>query len=146
MAMIRPMTPEDVKNCVSAFISAYNGAPWDNHWNEDTAVRYLGEFRTHARAACYVDEKDGRITGAIFAHGRAWYTRDEVFVDELFVHRDFQGQGIGKALLGHLEEYCRENALAGVTLLTDRRMPAADFYSRMGYLCVDSIVFYYKKV
>ena len=146
MAMIRPMMPEDVKNCISAFISAYNGAPWDNRWNEDTAVRYLGEFQSHPRAVGYVDVRNGRITGAIFAHGKTWYTRDEVFVDELFVRREDQGKGIGKALLCRMEEYCRENGLAGVTLLTDRRMPAADFYGKTGYSCVDPIVFYYKKV
>lgn len=143
--MIRPMLPEDVKNCVPAMIAAYNGVPWDNHWDEHTAARYLGEFHSHARATGFVDERDGRIAGAIFAHGKTWYTHDEVFVDELFVHRNYQGQGIGKALLGRMEEYCRENALAGVTLLTDQRMPSAEFYRRMGYSCVDSIVFYYKK-
>ncbi len=144
--MIRPMLPEDVKDCVPALLSAYNGKPWDNHWTEETAERYLGEFQTHPRVVGYVDEREGRVAGALFAHGRTWWTRDEVFVDELFVHRDYQGQGIGKALLFHIEEYCREHGLAGTTLLTDRRMPAAGFYDKTGYSHVDHIVFYYKTV
>lgn len=144
--MIRRRTPEDTAACVPALMSAYNGPPWENHWSEATALGYLGELAAAPRALGWVDERDGRIAGALFAHERTWWTRDEIFVDELFVHRDFQGQGIGRALLRSAEAHCAENGLAGVTLLTDRNMPAMGFYRSGGYTSAGHVVFLYKNV
>jgi GNAT superfamily N-acetyltransferase len=144
--MIRPCQKEDLPDCVQMLMAAYNGEPWRNHWTEDTGSRYLSEYAGAAQFVGWVALEDGKPAGALFGHRKVWWTQDELFVDELFVHPDFQGKGHGKRLLQAAEEYCINNGLAGVTLLTDRHMPSLAFYQQNGYTAADHVIFLYKVV
>ncbi len=144
--MLRPYQEDDLPGCVLALIAAYNGEPWHNRWTEETATRYLKEFAGAPHFVCWVAMEEGRLAGALFGHRKTWWTQDELFVDELFIHPDFQGKGHGKRLLQAAEEHCRENGLAGVTLLTDRHMPAMAFYKQNGYELNDHVAFLYRVV
>lgn len=144
--MIRPYQKEDLPGCVQMLIAAYNGEPWRNHWTEDTASRYLSEFADSVHFIGWVSMEKGQLAGALFGRRKTWWTQDELFVDELFVHPDCQGKGHGKSLLQAAEEHCIKNGLAGVTLLTDRNMPAMAFYKQNGYTAGDHVVFLYKVV
>ncbi len=144
--MIRPYESGDLSGCVQLLMAAYNGEPWRNHWTEDTAARYLQEFAEYKRFLGWVALQDGRLVGALFGRRKVWWTQDELFVDELFVHPDHQGKGHGKRLLQAAETHCINTGLAGVTLLTDRNMPAMAFYKQNKYELADHVTFLYKVV
>ncbi len=144
--LIRQLQPEDIAACSSLLIEAYNGAPWNNYWTIETGTRYLSEFAACPNFIGFVAEEGVNIIGALFAHRRTWWTQDEVYVDELFVQPASQGKGCGKNLLQHAEDYCKANGLAGLTLLTDRNMPAKEFYERNGYALAEHVIFFYKVV
>jgi aminoglycoside 6'-N-acetyltransferase I len=144
--LIRHLQTEDIADCACLLIEAYNGAPWNNHWTTETATHYLSEFAVSANFIGFVAEEGAEIIGAMFAHRRTWWTQDEGYVDELFVHPASQGKGCGKRLLEHAEAYCKANGLAGLTLLTDRNMPAKAFYEKNGYTLAEHVIFFYKVV
>ncbi len=144
--MIRAYEPRDFDACVQLLMDAYNGAPWENHWTEETASRHLKEFLSCPAFVGFTALENGQTVGALFAHRQTWWTQDEVYVDELFVHPLFQGKGHGKQLLQAAETHCRENGLAGVVLLTNRHMPAKAFYDRNGYVQADHVIYMYKVV
>lgn len=144
--MIRPYQKEDLPGCVQMLMAAYNGEPWRNHWTEETGSRYLSEFTASRDFVGWVALEDGKPAGVLLGHRQTWWTQDELYVDELFVHPDFQGKGHGKCLLQTAEEHCVNNGLAGVTLLTDRHMPALAFYQQNGYSAGDHVIFLYKVV
>ncbi len=144
--MIRPWQKEDLEGCAKMLMAAYNREPWRNRWTPETALRYLGEFAGSPQFAGWVSLQDGRLAGALFGRRKTWWTQDELFIEELFVHPDFQGQGHGKALLRAAEAFCVREALAGVTLLTDRNMPAKSIYERLGYATAGHVVFMYRLV
>jgi GNAT superfamily N-acetyltransferase len=144
--LIRPYEKEDLSDCVQILMAAYNSEPWRNHWTEETGSRYLKEYADAAHFLGWIAMHEGRPAGALFGHRKVWWTQDELFVDELFVHPDFQGKGHGKRLLQVAEAYCMDNGLAGVTLLTDRNMPALAFYQQNGYSAADHVIFMYKVV
>jgi len=144
--MIQPYQKEDLPGCVQMLMAAYNGEPWRNHWTEETGSRYLSEYADAAHFVGWVALEEGRLAGALFGHRKVWWTQDELFVDELFVHPDFQGKGHGKRLLQTAQEHCANNGLAGVTLLTDRHMPSLAFYQQNGYSVGDHVIFMYKVV
>ena len=143
---IRPYQSGDLSGCVQLFMAAYNGEPWRNHWTEDTAMRYLKEFAEYKRFLGWVALEGGQLAGALFGRRKVWWTNDELFVEELFIHPEHQGKGHGKRLLQVAEEYCAKTGLAGVTLLTDRNMPAMAFYKQNGYETADHVTFLYKVV
>ena len=144
--MIRPYQKDDLLGCIQTLIAAYNGEPWRNHWTEETAARYLNEFAASPDFVGWVAMDEDQLAGALFGRRKTWWTQDELFVDELFVHPKAQGKGHGKHLLQAAEENCRKNGLAGVTLLTNRFMPAMAFYKQNGYELNDHVAFLYKVV
>ncbi len=144
--MIRPYDKEDLSDSVQMLMAAYNGEPWGNHWTEETGSRYLSEFTASRDFVGWVALEDGKPAGVLLSHRQTWWTQDELYVDELFVHPDFQGKGHGKRLLQTAEEHCIKNGLAGVTLLTNRHMPALAFYQQNGYTVGDHVIFLYKVV
>lgn len=144
--MIRSYQQDDLAGCVQMLMAAYNGEPWRNRWTEETAARYLLEFAVSGYFVGFVALEKGQLAGALFGRRKTWWTKDELYVDELFVHPEFQGRGHGKRLLQAAEEHCREKGLAGVTLLTDRHMPAMAFYEQNGYKAADHVTFLYKAV
>lgn len=144
--MIRPYEKEDLPGCVQMLMAAYNGEPWRNHWTEETGSRYLLEFTASRDFVGWVAVEDGKLAGVLLGHRQTWWTQDELYVDELFVDPDYQGKGHGKRLLQAAEEHCVNNGLAGVTLLTNRHMPALAFYQQNGYTVGDHVIFLYKVV
>ena len=111
---------------------------------------YQDEATTRRRIAdaeCFVAEADGKIVGTILlrlpgvSHGCDWYNQPNVAVFGQFgVEPDFQGHGIGSALLAHVEEKAKE---AGATeLALDTAKPAThliELYQKKGFRIVDEV-------
>ncbi len=57
-------------------------------------------------------------------------TKDGV-IDHLYTHKDFQGKGIGKLILGHLEQKARTLGLQHVKM--EASITARPFFERWGY-------------
>ncbi|MBI5029879.1 MAG: GNAT family N-acetyltransferase [Chloroflexi bacterium] len=144
--MLREFHPGDLETCVCLLIEAYNGEPWNNHWTNETATRYLKEFVSNEKFVGFVICEKEVIVGAMFAHQKTWWTKDELFVDELFIAPRFQRKGYGEKLLAHAETYAQSEGLAGLTLLTNRYLPAKTFYTKHGYKPAEHIIFMYKQV
>ena len=143
---IRKLLPGDIDMCVRLLIATYNPPPWNNHWTEETGKKYLAEFMSNNKFIGFVAVEDDEIVGAMFAHRKVWWTNDEIFIDELFIKPDRQRQGYGKLLMDQAEELSKELGLGGVTLLTNKYLPAKSFYEKNGYTAAEHVVFMYKEV
>ena len=55
------------------------------------------------------------------------------YIDELCVKTELQGQGIGGKFVNAVEEYLMKNDIRAVFLLTDKSVPAYDFYKKQGF-------------
>jgi GNAT superfamily N-acetyltransferase len=63
---------------------------------------------------------------------------DALHIEELDVRQDRQGQGVGRALLGHVVAWAREQSLGAITLTTFREVAwNAPFYAREGFRMVE---------
>ena len=68
-----------------------------------------------------------------FGYSLEFHGRD-AFVDELFLHENFRGQGIGQRTLEFLAEVCRENGIAALHLEVERQNAAAQAtYRKFGF-------------
>ena len=64
---------------------------------------------------------------------------DDVHILEMSVASPWQGYGIGKALLRHLEQWALRKKLTGITLTTFQEVPwNAPFYSKMGFVILSN--------
>ena len=78
---------------------------------------------------CFVAENDdGKIAGVIT--GRAYY--NEVHIGDLIVDRNFRRIGIGRMLVGAVEDQYRGKGYDKITLTTFG-FQAPEFYKKLGY-------------
>ena len=84
---------------------------------------------------CLIAEQDGQPAGFAFYffNYSTWVGRPGIYLEDIFVHPEFRGLGIGKALLQAvaavaLEKGCKRLQWA----VLDWNTPAIDFYRAMG--------------
>ena len=133
--MVRPFKKTDLKSCVNLLIDVYYDDPWNNKWNEKTGTRYLDEISDLKRFVGFVfeDDKTGEIIGAVFANEQVWWSGDELYIYELFVSNKHHKEGIGKSLISALEKHIEEKGIECITLLTNNKTPAPNFYKHLGF-------------
>ena len=78
----------------------------------------------------YVAEDAGRIVGC-GAVGPYWGKEDESSLFSIFVHPDYQGKGIGRMIVGALEQ--DEFALRARRIEIPASITGLPFYRKMGY-------------
>jgi len=141
---IRPFTQSDIEKCADLYTQAYNRPPWNYNFSPEKAVKYLTEYTERSRFVGFVLMEGDAIAGAMLGHAKTWWTNDLIYIDELFVAPESRGKGYGKSLLDHAEDYAREQGYEVITLMTNKHMPAFQFYNHIDYLQAEHFVFLFK--
>jgi GNAT superfamily N-acetyltransferase len=84
---------------------------------------------------CLIAEQDGQPAGFAFYffNYSTWVGRPGLYLEDLFVHPQFRGLGIGKALLQRVAAIAVEKACRRLQwAVLDWNTPAIDFYRAMG--------------
>ncbi|MCS5717945.1 GNAT family N-acetyltransferase [Herbiconiux sp. CPCC 205763] len=83
------------------------------------------------RGGVWVTERDGTITGFVVIV----VSTDHVLLENIAVHPDFQGQGVGRRLLALVEDITRRQRLTTIRLYTHVVMVENQrLYERLGYV------------
>lgn len=83
-----------------------------------------------ANTETWVLEDDGRLTGLLVLRPRG----DHLLVDNIAVHPDVQGRGLGGRLLAHAERRAAQLRLLEIRLYTNEAMTEnLGFYAEHGY-------------
>ncbi len=132
---IRPATRADVP-AILDFIRAlavYERAPDAVVATEQDLLR--DGFGPQPYYACLIAEQDGVPAGFAFYFFdySTWLGRPGIYLEDLFVHPEFRGLGIGKALLQRVAAIALEKGCARLKWqVLDWNTPAIDFYQAMG--------------
>src|SRR5262245_43237083 len=95
-----------------------------------------------------VAEMDGRVVGWLDLMVSDWIDSDScVIVAGLVVDKDCRGQGIGRLLMRHAEEWARDNGCPMVRLWSSSSRHAAhEFYQAVGYTHIKTHLSFVKVV
>jgi GNAT superfamily N-acetyltransferase len=132
---IRLATAADVKQ-ILAFIRAlaiYERAPDAVVATEEGLLR--DGFGPHPYYECLIAEHDGKLAGfaLYFFNYSTWVGRPGIYLEDLFVHPELRGLGIGKALLKRVAAVALEHGCERMQwAVLDWNTPAIDFYAAMG--------------
>lgn len=132
---IRPATEADVPQ-ILAFIRAlatYERAPDAVTATEAGLLR--DGFGPNPFYHCLIADFDARPAGfaLYFFNYSTWNGRAGIYLEDLFVHPEFRGLGIGKALLRQVASIAVEKNCPRLTwAVLDWNTPAIDFYRAMG--------------
>jgi GNAT superfamily N-acetyltransferase len=138
---IRPATRGDVST-ILAFIRAlavYEREPDAVSATEADLLRH--GFGDHPYYECLIAEQDGVPAGfALFFYDYStWLGRPGLYLEDLFVHPEFRGLGIGKALLQRVAAIAIEKGCPRMKWeVLDWNTPAIDFYTAMGAEFLDT--------
>jgi len=125
---IRPVRPSDFSQ-ISALIRNTLLVTNLRDYSLETIRALMSTFSTEAvgslagRREMFVGEEQGRLAGVLGLEG------PEVFT--FFVAPDRQGRGVGRALLGFVEELARRRGFR--RLRVSASLTAVGFYERLGY-------------
>lgn len=132
---IRTATPADIPQILTFIraLAAYERAP---HAVIATEVDLLRDgFGSNPFYSCLIAEHDGQPAGFAFYFFdySTWLGRPGIYLEDLFVHPELRGLGIGKALLKQVAVIAVEKNCARVKwAVLDWNTPAIDFYRAMG--------------
>ena len=62
------------------------------------------------------------------------------------VRKQCQNKGIGRVMLNHLIKELHSSNISNITLLTDRGIPAEEFYKKNGFEEIERIIFLHKNI
>ncbi len=141
---IRPILKIDIEKCAEVYLEAYNRAPWNYKFTQEKAIIYLQEYFDRNRFVGFLLTENDKIIAATFGHAKTWWTNDLIYIDELFVSPESRGKGYGKKLLEHTEEYAVTEGYEVITLMTNKHMPAFEFYQHLDYISADHFVYLFK--
>ncbi|WP_152656644.1 GNAT family N-acetyltransferase [Oceanobacillus sp. CFH 90083] len=131
----------DLVTCSKLFLNVFNEEPWNDEWTLEKAEKYLSDFYQTPGFFGVSALENNEIIGFIFGVCRVWWSGDEFFINEMCVNTDQQNKGVGKALINYLEKVMDANRISTISLLTDRGIPAEEFYKKNGFKEIDRIVF-----
>lgn len=143
---IRPLAKDDIEKCAAVYTQAYNRPPWNYNFTHEKAIKYLTEYTDRGRFVGFVITEGDNLIGAMLGHSKTWWTNDLIYVDELFVSPDSRGKGYGKMLLDHVENYAMDEGYEVITLMTNKHMPAFEFYKHLDYIHAEHFVFLFKPI
>ena len=99
---------------------------------KDSRKKYH-DFFEQKRFVGFVYEENEEVLGCIFALRKISGSKEEIYINEMAVLPERQGQGIGKQLLNTVKDYSKDKGLAGIVLYTSEYAPAAKFYEKNGF-------------
>lgn len=135
----------DLLKCTETFIEVFNAEPWNDEWTFTKAQQYLLDFYHTPGFLGVLAVENEEILGFIFGVHKKWWRGDEFFINEMCVKSQQQNKGIGKALLNRLLREL-DSTVKNITLLTDRGIPAEEFYKKNGFEEIERLVFLCKNI
>jgi GNAT superfamily N-acetyltransferase len=100
--------------------------------DEPGSVEFLATYAAGGRS--WVAEVDGGIAGYVLVD----VVDGNAHVEQISVHPDHQGRGVGRALLDHVRAWAADRSMAAVTLTTFREVPwNAPLYRHLGFVDLD---------
>lgn len=132
--LLRKFTIEDVDKCTELFKEVFSDYPWYDKWvSVNQAKIYLTELIVNPVFEGFVAYKSSNIVAVCFGHKRSWWTGKEFVIDEFYVAKDMQGNGIGTELMNFVKNSFISENYTRLVLLTNKDIPAEEFYAKNGF-------------
>ena len=78
----------------------------------------------------YLSITDEKISGFIILAGEG---KKDAYIDEFWIDEKYQRQGIGKKLLKSVEDKCKKRKIKRITIMTNKKSGAFEFYKKLNY-------------
>ncbi len=136
---IAPIGRTDLPRLAESYMRTFNGEPWWDRWDRDTALRRLRDLWETPGALCLALWERGELLGAVIGRRERYYHGDCFQIVEFWVEPATQRKGCGRRLMTALLERLREEGVAQVYLITMHSESTVGFYQKNGFLVQDDL-------
>lgn len=135
------LTSEMVEECAKLYCETYSSAPWFEQWpSHHPIIEFITHHLGNNYFMGYVIQVEKRIVGACLGFKKPWNQGVEYYIDELFIHPDFQGKGLGSAFMQYIEQQCVTCNLNAIILNTEKGFPSESYYRRNGFTVHEGLI------
>lgn len=108
---------EEFKNLLDVFQDVFD---WGDHDHPDE--EYLLCLLKDVNLLVVVAKAGNEVVGGLTAYVLSGYevARPSIYIHDLGVKKSFQGQGVGKSLIGHLMDHARNNNFHDIFVDTEQ--------------------------
>ena len=128
---IRPATTDDLSALADIFQTNMNEEPYSYDVTEDIATEVIDAALKYETVLLATTNDE--IIGYVSASPYSWVQGTHVWMSELHVRVDVQGEGIGTALLEALESHFHNQGIKHIEFTVREDCPATQFYEKHGY-------------
>ncbi len=139
---IRKATKKDLKEIAEIFRIETAKKPYFQDWTKKTAFDKISNSLKEEEM--YVIMVDNKLVG--FVTLKPDNKNKEVYVDELWLKLDYQGKGLGKALINFIEKEARKEGMKKIILMANQKAGAVKFYEKLNYKEKHRFVYFVKEL
>lgn len=131
---LKELTIENLNEIRELFRSVFTAPPWNDDWSDEEQLdNYLKDLMCVRTPLILALIKEEEMIGIAIGNIRHWHSGTEYFIEELYIRTDMQKQGHGRKFLQLIEDYLKEHGLHQIFLMTERHVPAYQFYKDLGF-------------
>jgi ribosomal protein S18 acetylase RimI-like enzyme len=131
---------QDLQEIINLYIRVFNSPQWKDKWTPATADQHLGNYVKIPTFLGFVGKEGDKLLAVCFGYLRNGRTGTEYVIDELFVEPERQNQGLGSELIAYVKAQLSKLSVKSISLITDRKIPANDFFDKQGFASQDTMV------
>jgi L-amino acid N-acyltransferase YncA len=132
MVLIRPATPGDAPAVRQLFIKALKqeGIYDSEHFPDEDIIEIPKAYQGQ-KGEFLVAEENGRVVGTVGVFGVG---ADTVILRRYYVDEEYQGKGIGRALLGRIISLCEQRVYKAIVAISELELKRAlNIYLSTGF-------------
>lgn len=129
-----PFDASHIMCCAELYCQTYRAEPWNEVWGSNQPIiEFLSAHLDNNYFRGYVAKADQSIVAACIGFKKPWNQGVEYYIDEFFLHPDFQRKNIGSQFMQYIEQQCHLDELNAIILNTERDFPSELFYKKNGF-------------
>lgn len=129
------------------FVSVFSQEPWKDDWSDEEQLRqYIQDLIDQRNSLTFGLYEGEELVGISMGRIKHWYTGTEYCIDELCISTLKQGRGIGAFFMAQIEKACKRLGFTHIFLLTERDVPAFQFYKKQKFYELEKSVAFAKKL
>jgi GNAT superfamily N-acetyltransferase len=130
--LIREMVTDDLDHYCELFLDVFSRPPWNEQWTMNKIRSEISRMIKKKKFMGLVAQTDSCIKGYLTGY-RLPLLKSVFYIDQLFVHPEYQGKSVGKLLLLNTIQQLEKIRIKHIALLTIMNSSAGSFYFKNGF-------------
>ncbi len=144
---LRKLTIQNIEDIKAVILDAFTGEPWNDNWQDlNIFHQYILDLIDNKNSLSLGLYDDDRIVGVAIGRIKHWYTGQQYWIDDLGIISNCQRKGYGTAFVTLMEEYLRQCDIKEIVLMTEKNIPAFDFWVKNSFELKDERVVFLKNL